>query len=325
MKNLVWLLLVTMVWVGCDSDNSSTEKVEVTKREPQNEMVFNQMSKGFQVMESYCISCHAWNPEKNQNLAPSFGQIKKVYAEKAPDLKDFQTILNTYLENPGLNTAQVSDWAHVYGVMPKFDLTPEEIEAVGVYLYHSPFEKEDWFTTFYPEDKKNFSGVEEEVSYVELGKKYALQTKAILGKNLKGTIKKEGTHAAVSFCNERAYPLTDSMSAVLNTQIKRVSDQTRNPGNQANELELSYIQSAKSTLASGGKIKPQMQELNGKMIGYYPITTNAMCLQCHGVEGEQIKPDVSMNIKSLYPDDLATGYGENQLRGIWVVQMDKVD
>jgi hypothetical protein len=68
-----------------------------------------------------------------------------------------------------------------------------------------------------------------------------------------------------------------------------------------------------------------MQEVDGKMVGYYPITTNAMCMQCHGDVNTQIKPEVLKNIQGLYSNDLATGYGENELRGIWVVTMDKTN
>ena len=60
------------------------------------------------------------------------------------------------------------------------------------------------------------------------------------------------------------------------------------------------------------------------MTGYYPITTQAMCLQCHGNPESDIAPETLSAIERFYPEDLATGYGENELRGIWVVEMAKV-
>jgi hypothetical protein len=48
-----------------------------------------------------------------------------------------------------------------------------------------------------------------------------------------------------------------------------------------------------------------------------------MCLQCHGIPNNQILPTTLSKIKELYPTDKATGYGENELRGIWVIEMDK--
>jgi hypothetical protein len=58
------------------------------------------------------------------------------------------------------------------------------------------------------------------------------------------------------------------------------------------------------------------------MIVYYPILTNAMCLQCHGKPEEDIKPSTLSKLHMLYPQDKGVGYEENELRGIWVVEME---
>ena len=57
------------------------------------------------------------------------------------------------------------------------------------------------------------------------------------------------------------------------------------------------------------------------MIGYYPIITNELCMQCHGQTGQQISPGTLAKITALYPNDKAVNYKVNQLRGIWVVEM----
>ena len=165
--------------------------------------------------------------------------------------------------------------------------------------------------------------VKPEKSYVDIGMTLAMTTKGMLGKNLMGTIQKEGTDAALLFCNVNADLILDSMSTELNASIKRVTDKPRNVNNQANEAELKYINESKLVLADGGTIKPLMQEVGARMLGYYPITTNIMCMQCHGEVETQIKPSTLSEIKTLYPNDLAHGYTENELRGIWVVEFDK--
>ncbi len=171
-------------------------------------------------------------------------------------------------------------------------------------------------------EKPNEESVtENELSYLELGAEYALSTKKALGKNLIAAISSLGTEHALEFCSTKAIVLTDSMADVLGATIRRVSDKTRNPLNAANEDELAYINSAHLVLANGGKLTPQVQEVDGKMVGYYPIMTNAMCLQCHGILNEQIHPATFEKIAAIYPEDKATGYGENELRGIWVVEM----
>ena len=45
-----------------------------------------------------------------------------------------------------------------------------------------------------------------------------------------------------------------------------------------------------------------------------------MCLKCHG---KDIEPNVSALILKLYPNDLAVGYDENEVRGIWSIAFDK--
>lgn len=159
--------------------------------------------------------------------------------------------------------------------------------------------------------------------YTKQGMQHALATKKVLGTNLKKAIQSKGILNALSFCNVNAYPLTDSMSTQLNAPIKRVSDRYRNPANKANEKELAYIQNAKKQLASGQKVKPLVHEMNGKMIGYYPIPTDGLCLNCHGTPNTQIQQKTLTKINQLYPADKAVGYQVGELRGIWVVEMKK--
>lgn len=154
-------------------------------------------------------------------------------------------------------------------------------------------------------------------------RKYAMQTKGVLGKNLLNAINKQGTEKAIKFCSTKAIMLTDSMGTALNATIKRVSDQPRNPLNLANEDETAFINELKEKISKGEKLTSKITESNGKTLGYFPIETNAMCLQCHGSKDLGIKPNVLKKIAQLYPKDQATGYKENQLRGIFVVTKNK--
>lgn len=161
-------------------------------------------------------------------------------------------------------------------------------------------------------------------NYEEIGLKYAKTTQAELGKNLVGAIQKEGTLGALKFCNVQAYPLTDSMAVVHHARLKRVSDKPRNPMNKANVEELGYIEGFKKDVASGSKIEPIVKFEAGRVHFYSPIVTNAMCLQCHGKPEEQIKPATMAKLQELYPSDLAIGYNENEVRGIWAIVFDQM-
>lgn len=158
--------------------------------------------------------------------------------------------------------------------------------------------------------------------YLKKGNEYAGSTQKVLAGHLIPAIREKGTEFALDFCNIQAYPLTDSMAVELQASVKRVSDQPRNPENTANETELEYIQKAKADLAASGSISPEVRHLDNKVIGYYPIVTSQLCMQCHGNPGSDITESTLAKIKQLYPEDQATGYAEGEIRGIWVVEMD---
>jgi hypothetical protein len=165
--------------------------------------------------------------------------------------------------------------------------------------------------------------VKKEINYLEVGKELALKTKSNLGQNLARAITEKGPEGAVEFCNIKAIPITDSMSLLLGAKIKRVSDQPRNPDNQANDVELAYIKKWKDAHANGVDLPPMITEVDQKKIGYYPIITNPMCMQCHGTPGKDINSATLAKIKNLYSTDKATGYNLEELRGIFVVEMNK--
>lgn len=163
----------------------------------------------------------------------------------------------------------------------------------------------------------------DEVDYMKLGAGIAGATRDALGQQLIHAISTLGTVEAIGFCTMQAIPLTDSTALAHNAKVKRVSDKARNPDNQASEKELAIMQEWKKQAENGDSISARLLERDGKMIGYYPIKTNAMCLQCHGMPGKDILPEVLVAIQKNYPADKATGYGVDQLRGMFVIEMDK--
>lgn len=158
--------------------------------------------------------------------------------------------------------------------------------------------------------------------YLLQGKAIAMQTRDALGSKLQQALREGGPVAAVEFCKDNALPLTKDMATELGSSVVRVSDRPRNPKNAANAEQLIYIAKAKASLAAGEQAKPAIIDSGDRMVGYYPIVTNGMCLQCHGTQ-EEIAQETSIAIQASYPKDQATGYGLNELRGVFVVSMEK--
>jgi hypothetical protein len=130
-------------------------------------------------------------------------------------------------------------------------------------------------------------------------------------------IEENGIENALEFCNINAIPITQSVADQHLTQIKRVSDRNRNPKNAANPEELKLISQYKKEIQAGKMLKPVVK--NNYL--YTPIVTQSQCLKCHGTPGETIALPTAKKIKELYPKDLALGYKENEIRGLFLVSL----
>lgn len=288
---------------------------------------------GKKLMEQKCYLCHS--PTASQHVGrvgPPMIAVKAHYLEDYPKREAFVTGMVDFVLEPTADKVKLKGANRRFGLMPKAIYTQTEIEKIAAYIYDYRIKEPEWFQEHWAShgkqpyvnsDQEQLAGGDGTMSYAEKGMAYALGTKKVLGANLMGTIQKEGVAAALAFCNERAYPLTDSMSVAFNAQIKRVSDRPRNPQNQANTTELEHINTFKKALAPEEKVQPIVQDEGDKVYFYAPIATNQMCLKCHGNK----TTDVSLEVKNLlmqkYPADQATGYGINEVRGIWSITFEK--
>lgn len=112
-------------------------------------------------------------------------------------------------------------------------------------------------------DVNEDTAIDTAINYKETGMRFANSTQGVLGKNLVNAINEKGAVGALEFCNEKAFPLTDSMARVLKASIKRVSDKPRNINNLANSNESAHIQTFKESLAKGEQPEPVIMEING--------------------------------------------------------------
>lgn len=171
-----------------------------------------------------------------------------------------------------------------------------------------------------PENAKAVWSVD---TYREKGMEYAMATQGALGKTLQNKIQEDGIQQAMVFCKEEALPITDSLSRKFGANISRITDRPRNPLNAATAEEMKFISNFKSELSSGQNPEALVVRQGDHVNFYYPILTNNLCLKCHGTGGEDIQQEVLTAIEELYPQDLATGYTSNELRGLWKVSFEQ--
>ncbi|NOZ47799.1 MAG: DUF3365 domain-containing protein [Chlorobi bacterium] len=165
----------------------------------------------------------------------------------------------------------------------------------------------------------------EQTFYLEKGKTIAQQSFMTLSHALKKSMSEKGIEGAVTYCNTNAFPLVDSLSDLYNATIRRTSLKVRNPLDKPNKNETEVLNFFDNELKAGKKISPKVTILeNGKVAFYAPIMIKSpLCLTCHGKLGETLSVENYQTIQKLYPDDKATDYSINDLRGMWSIVFDK--
>lgn len=150
----------------------------------------------------------------------------------------------------------------------------------------------------------------------------------IASKSLLGTLKTQLTEAlsdgdtkkAVVVCSSIAQGIAKNVSKENNLDIKRVSLKNRNPlGSpdifEKNSLIMFDKMKSEGTLTPETDFSEVVKEQDKMVFRYMkPIVTAKSCLQCHG-NPEEIKPEVKEVLKDKYPNDIAFGYKEGDIRG----------
>ena len=174
-----------------------------------------------------------------------------------------------------------------------------------------------------PKPSSEKLSTEEKEAFAKKGKSIALTTFSTLSAELGKALKEGGVSEAVEVCNLSAFPLVDSLSKVHNATIRRTSLKVRNTKNKPSAAELEILNSYEKSHQAGEPLKPKVEEVNGMVSFYAPILTKPLCLNCHGKVGETLKEEDYTLIKTLYPQDMAIGYDNEDLRGIWSIQFEK--
>lgn len=176
---------------------------------------------------------------------------------------------------------------------------------------------------FFSACEKRISEAEREV-YLKQGQDIVEHTEKKLSGTLMEKLRSGGIPAAVSYCNTNALELTDSMASHHGVSIKRTALKVRNQLNRPNEEEREILQLYQDQLAYDQPLERIVEKNDDGSVNFYaPILAKQKCLMCHGTPGKELAPVTDSIIKSHYPNDLATGFGENELRGIWSIRFEK--
>ena len=121
----------------------------------------------------------------------------------------------------------------------------------------------------------------------------------------------EGPAEAIQVCRVKAPGIADALSTG-GVRMGRSSHKLRNPDNTAPDWVSPIMQ---AYLDDPSSRRPQAVELADNRWGYVePIIIQPLCLTCHGSE---LAPEVAARISELYPEDRATGFATDDLRGVF--------
>jgi len=138
-------------------------------------------------------------------------------------------------------------------------------------------------------------------------------------------IQTKGIVSAVSVCSDTAQLLTNDYGIKKGIYIKRVSFKNRNPNNYPDEFEtkgLKYFEELKSQnkLNQNSEYYEVIKTDGIKNARFLkPIIIQAPCLNCHG-DVENFNTEVKTILLNKYPEDKATGYKVDNLRGAVSIQ-----
>jgi len=136
---------------------------------------------------------------------------------------------------------------------------------------------------------------------------------------LMGTLAEASPAEAIHVCRERAPEIAAQLS-VNGVRMGRTSHKIRNPAHApepwVQPLLAAYLEEPTIT-------KPRAVYIDDSTLGYVePIYVMPFCLSCHG---PSIEPELLEEIQSIYPQDQATGFKANDLRGLFWVTMPRSD
>lgn len=152
--------------------------------------------------------------------------------------------------------------------------------------------------------------------YTKKGNQIVALTFDTLRNSLLHAINSKGMEEAITFCNERAYPITATYADSV--AIRRTASRYRNPKNEPDSLERLILGEMSEQVLSSGKPGTKIvRSSSGEIHFFKPILLQPMCLNCHGTPGKEIVAATTLKIQELYPEDRAVDFKEGDLRGVW--------
>jgi len=156
----------------------------------------------------------------------------------------------------------------------------------------------------------------------------ARETSMQLGMQLKEKLlmamQSGGPEKALSVCNVEAQGISNGLSDDNMLNVGRTSLKIRNPNNQPDSWEEEQLKGFESQKLNGADPRnletyEVVTEGNKSVFRYMKaIPMQPPCMLCHG---SNLAPDIQSKITQLYPEDKATNFAVDDIRGAFTVKI----
>lgn len=157
----------------------------------------------------------------------------------------------------------------------------------------------------------------------------AAEAKALVAKlqttlqgELLAAMKEGGPARAIEVCRDRAPKVASEISRESGWAVARTALKVRNPENAPDAWEKKVLEEFAVRAAAGEDVatleRSGIVETAGTKTFRFmkAIRTGELCLAC---QGASMKPELAAKVKTLYPEDRATGFAAGDMRGAFTL------
>ena len=123
MKKLLILPVLALSLFSCENESKELESAQESSN-----------LDGKELMENNCYSCHNTQGTDNM-LAPPMQRVKDHYWDEETTKEEFVSAIVEWCKNPTEEESIMSGARRKFGLMPKQNFDPKEVEAIAGYLF----------------------------------------------------------------------------------------------------------------------------------------------------------------------------------------------
>jgi len=132
-----------------------------------------------------------------------------------------------------------------------------------------------------------------------------------------------GPAAAVAICKNRAPAIAAEIETASGVDIERTALRVRSSANAPNDWEMATMRSFIARREAGEEWAGMFAtRIEGRQLHWMrPIPLGGMCATCHG-DPASFTQDTRLALREAYPEDQATGFKPDELRGAFSARIE---